>query len=518
MSETRIITLLVFGALVIAMFGIIGWAARRTRTASDFFTAGRSISGFQNGLAIAGDFMSAGTFLGTTGLIYLYGFDGTLILVAAIFSFLPLLFLLAERLRNGGAFTLAEVLSLRFPDPTVRAVTAGTSLVVSLLYLFAQLVGAGILLQALSGLSFSTAVIITGGLMTIYVAFGGMLGATWVMIVKAIILLFVGLIMSAAILSHTGWSFAALVADASAVHPKGIAFAAPGLLLPSDHPVDILSYGLVYMLGTAGLPHVLIRFFTVKDGTAARRSLGWAMAAMGIFFLMVVILGLGARLLLTGDAATLASGVGGNLVAPVLAGVLGGGLETPFGAICIALIAGVSFLTILAVVSGLLISASGAVAHDIFAGVVWRGRADIEKREPQMARLSAVVVGIIATVASMVIGTGFNVTFLLGLAFLVAASANLPVLLCALFWRDFNRTGAIVGLSGGVIASLGLIVASPIVLGAQAYLSLKYPAIISIPLGFFFCWLGTSLSKGKSDNFDALLVRTELGTFAKVEL
>ena len=517
MSDTRIITLAVFGALVIAMFGIIGWAARRTHTASDFFTAGRSISGFQNGLAIAGDFMSAGTFLGTTGLIYLYGFDGTLILVAAIFSFLPLLFLLAERLRNGGAFTLAEVLSLRFPDPTVRAVTAASSLVVSLLYLFAQLVGAGILLQALSGLSFSTAVIITGGLMTVYVAFGGMLGATWVMIIKAIILLFVGLIMSAAILSHTGWSFGALVSDAAGMHPKGLDYAAPGLLLPSAHPVDILSYGLVYMLGTAGLPHVLIRFFTVKDGTAARQSLGWAMAAMGIFFLMVVILGLGARLLLTGDAATLASGVGGNLVAPVLAGVLGGGLDTAAGAICMALIAGVAFLTILAVVSGLLISASGAVAHDIFAGVFWRGRDDIEKREPHVARLSAVVVGVLATAISIGIGTGFNVTFLLGLAFLVAASANLPVLLCALFWRKFNRSGAILGLSGGVIASLALIVASPIVLGAQAYLSLKYPAIISIPLGFAFCWLGTSLGKSKSDAFDELLVRTELGTFSSAE-
>ncbi|MBW9116436.1 cation acetate symporter [Rhizobium cauense] len=515
MADTRFITLLVFGALVVAMFGIIAWAARRTRTASDFFTAGRSISGVQNGLAIAGDFMSAGTFLGTTGLIYLYGFDGTLILVAAIFSFLPLLFLLAERLRNGGAFTLAEVLSLRFPDPVVRAVTAGTSLVVSLLYLFAQLVGAGILLQALSGLSFSTAVILTGGLMTAYVAFGGMLGATWVMIVKAVILLLVGAAMCAAILSHTDWSFASLVTSAATAHPKGFEFAGPGLLLSSAHPVDILSYGLVYMLGTAGLPHVLIRFFTVKDGTAARRSLGWAMAAMGVFFLMVVILGLGARLLLSGEAATLASGVGGNLVAPILAGVLGGGLETTTGAISIALIAGVSFLTILAVVSGLLISASGAVAHDIFAGVFWRGQSNIEEREARVARLSAVVVGVLATGASIAIGTGFNITFLLGLAFLVAASANLPVLLCALFWRSFNRTGAIVGLSGGVFASLALILASPVVLGAQAYLSLKYPAIISIPLGFALCWLGSTIGRERSDNFDKLLVRTELGTLSQ---
>ncbi|EIF32995.1 putative symporter [Burkholderia sp. Ch1-1] len=516
MKSNGALTIAVFACLVLGMFFIIARAARRTTSSADFLAAGRSISAAQNGLAIAGDFMSAGTFLGTTGLIYLYGFDGTLILVAAIFGFLPLL-LIAERLRNAGAFTLSEVLAKRFQDPALRGVTALTSLAVSLLYLVAQLVGAGILLQALTGFPYALAVVITGVLMIIYVAFGGMLGASWVMIVKAIILLFVGLVMSATILALTGWHLDTLMQQATAQHPKGLAYLQPGLLLPSSHPVDILSFGLVYMLGTAGLPHVLIRFFTVKDGGAARRSLGWAVAAMGVFFLMIVVLGLGARALLHGADAGAAAAVGGNLVAPILASVLAGGDGSVGGALAMAFISGVCFLTILAVVSGLLISASGTVAHDLFAGIVWRGRSDIERRERRMARVSSVAVGIVATLFSIAVGTGFNITFLLGLAFLVAASANLPALVCTLFWRRFSRAGAIAGLAGGLVVSVVVIVLSPTVMGKAALIPLKYPAIVSIPLGFVLCWLGTVLRPDADGDarYADLSLHTEIGLGAQ---
>ncbi|ERJ37739.1 MULTISPECIES: solute symporter family protein [Burkholderia] len=511
MNANGTLTIVVFACLVLGMFFIIARAARRTSSTSDFLAAGRSISAAQNGLAIAGDFMSAGTFLGTTGLIYLYGFDGTLILVAAIFGFLPLL-LIAERLRNAGAFTLSEVLSVRFNDPLLRGVTALTSLVVSLLYLVAQLVGAGILLQALTGFPYAVAVVITGVLMTIYVAFGGMLGASWVMIVKAIILLIVGFVMSVTILAASGWHLGTLMMDAAATHPGSPAFLKPGLLLPSSHPFDILSFGLVYMLGTAGLPHVLIRFFTVRDGNAARRSLGWAVTVMGIFFLMIVVLGLGARALLHGGDAAAAASVGGNLVAPILAGVLAGGDASVGGALAMAFISGVCFLTILAVVSGLLISASGTVAHDLFAGIIWRHLPDIERRERSMARVSSVAVGIVATLFSIAVGTGFNITFLLGLAFLVAASANLPALVCTLFWKRFSRTGAIVGLAGGLVVSVAVIVLSPTVMGKAALIPLKYPAIVSIPLGFALCWLGTMLGRDARapEQFSKLLMHTEI--------
>lgn len=516
MNGNRTLTIAVFACLVVGMFFIIARAARRTSSSADFLAAGRSISAAQNGLAIAGDFMSAGTFLGTTGLIYLYGFDGTLILVAAIFGFLPLL-LIAERLRNAGAFTLSEVLSKRFQDSTLRGVTALTSLAVSLLYLVAQLVGAGILLQALTGFPYALAVVITGVLMTIYVGFGGMLGASWVMIVKAIILLVVGAAMSVTILGLTGWHLDLLMQSAAAGHAKGLAYLQPGLLLPSSHPFDILSFGLVYMLGTSGLPHVLIRFFTVKDGNAARRSLGWAVAVMGVFFLMIVVLGLGARALLHGPDAADAAAVGGNLVAPILAKVLAGGDGSTGGALAMAFISGVCFLTILAVVSGLLISAAGTVAHDLFAGIIWRGRPDIERRERRMTRVSSVVVGVIATLFSIAIGTGFNITFLLGLAFLVAASANLPALVCTLFWRRFSRAGAMAGLAGGLVVSIIVIVLSPTVMGQAAWIPLKYPAIISIPIGFVLCWLGTVLrpDRDAAARYSELRLHTEIGVGAR---
>lgn len=510
------LTLGVFAILVAAMLGVIVWAGRRTKTTSDFWAAGRSIGSAQNGLAVAGDFMSAGTFLGTAGLIFLTGFDGTLILLAALFGFLPLLFLMAERLRNAGAFTLADVLALRFGGNGVRSAAAVATIVVSFFYLFSQMVAAGTLLAVLSGLNFAVAVLITGVFMTLYVVLGGMLGATWVMVVKAVLLLAVGVVLTIAVLAHTGGSLSGLTSHAAANSGTPRTFLRPGLLLPDNAPLsqlDIVSYGLIYMLGTAGLPHVLIRFFTVRNGALARRSLGWAIGVMGFFFLVVIVIGLGARALLTGSVATEASGHGGNLVAPILARQLGGGASTAGGDIALAIVAGIAFLTILAVVSGLLISTAGAVAHDLWARVIKHGSADAAKNEPKVARWTAVAMGALATAVSIIVGSGFNITFLLSLAFLVAASANLPVILLTLFWKSFTRTGAVVGLTGGLVVSLIVIVLSPTVLKSDPVITLHYPGIISIPAGFLCCLAGTVISRRErgTDNFAEMSVSTELG-------
>ncbi len=519
MIATNGFTLPVFAVLIAASCFVIFRASRRNATGSDFFTAGRSISGFQNGLAIAGDFMSAGTFLGTTGLLFLFGFDGGLIIVAALFGFLPLLFLLAERLRNAGALTLADVLSMRFDGRQVRAVTAVNTLVVSGMYLFAQLVGAGVLLQILAGWSFSTAVAVTGLLMTLYVAFGGMLGATWVMIIKAVILFFIGLLLCGLVLHHAGWSMARLSEIAAANSGKATAFLEPGLMLPGKSlrdVVDILSYATIYMLGTAGLPHVLIRFFTTRDGGAARRSLGWAMGVMGLFYLMLLVVGIGARAFLVGDIATAAGRGGGNLVTPILAGELAGGLQTVLGGIFLAVIAGVAFLTILAVVSGLLISSAGAVAHDLLAEVVLRRRSVSPRQEAVLARVTTAALGLAASVTTILIGPSFNITFLIGLAFLVAASANLPVLMCTLFWPRFSARGAMTGLLGGLVASLIVISLSPAVMGADAVIPLRFPGIVSMPVGILCCWLGTILGGRTADRtrFEHMQLRCELGVGA----
>ncbi|WP_329139863.1 cation acetate symporter [Streptomyces sp. NBC_01476] len=513
------LTLGVFGVLVLAMLAVIIRAGRRTRTAGDFWAAGRGIGSPQNGLAVAGDFMSAGTFLGTVGLIFLTGFDGTLILLAALFSFLPVLFLLAERLRNSGAFTLADVLSLRFRGEAVRGSAAVNTLVVSFFYLFAQLVGAGTLLQALSGLSFTTAVLITGAFMTVYVTLGGMLGATWVMIVKALLLVVAALVMSGAVLAHAGWDFNGLLHTAAARQPAGDAIRGPGLLLPHHHAldkVDIISYGLVYMLGTAGLPHVLVRFFTVRDGHTARRSLGWAIGVMGVFFGLIVIIGFGARALLDAAAAKEATGAGGNLVAPILARELAGGAGSAWGDISLAVISGVAFLTILAVVSGLLLSASGAVAHDLWTGSLHHNSEKAARQEPAVARITAVVMGVLATLGTCAIGSGRNITFLLGLAFLIAASANLPVVVLTLFWRRFTARGAVAGLIGGLLVSIVVIALSPTWLHGDAIIKLSYPAIISIPAGFLISFLATFAGRGTPDQdaWESMSVRTQLGVRA----
>ena len=517
-------TALVAFAIVVAVtLAVTYWASKRTKTATEFWAAGRGITGVQNGFAIAGDYMSAASFLGIAGLIFLFGFDGFLYSVGFLVAFLTVLFLLAERMRNSGKFTIADTLAFRLRERPARAAAALGTLAVVAFYLIAQMVGAGVLIQALVGIDFALAVIITGVFMLCYVVFGGMLATTWVQIIKAVLLMSATVVLTLLVLNRIGWNPIDLFNQAAARSPDKDKFLQPGLRF--DNPVDTLSLGIGLVLGTAGLPHILMRFFTVPDARAARSSVVWAVALIGAFYLMTTALGFGARAIL-GEAGEEPAGKGGNLAAPVLAQELGGGAGTVGGDLLLAIISAVAFATILAVVAGLVISASGAVAHDVWSNIIRKGR-DSEHEEVLVARIAAFAIGALAIFVAILGGAGLNVSFMVGLAFAVAASANFPALLLALTWRRFNTTGAVAGVLVGTITSVGLVVISPTVWpgpdaqgGAFAWYPLENPAIISVPLGFLACWLGTMLSRerGAERSFDELFVRSETGLGAEEAL
>jgi cation/acetate symporter len=447
LAEVNELSLAIFSVVIAITLVITYWAAKRSRTAEGFFTAERSISGGQNGFAISGDFMSASTFLGVTGLVFLAGMDGTLILVSSLLSFLVVLFLLAERMRNAGKFTTADVLAFRLRERPARTTAAINTLTIAGLYLMAQLLGAGVLIQELAGIDFWLAVVITGTFMMIYVVFGGMLATTWVQIVKAGLLLTCGFALLIAILIKSGFSISGMLTQAIERHPDGDAILSHGLLFPSDNPLNTISYVLAFALGTAGLPHILIRFFTVPDARAARKSVVWATMIIGTFYLIVVVIGFAARAYLS-DAAVEAAGTSGNLAGPLLAQEFGGGVDSVGGDIALALVSAVAFATILAVVAGLVISASGAVAHDLWSNVIKKGRT-VEGEEVRVARGASVTIGVISIILTIIVGAGTNITVLVALAFTVAASANFPPLFLALSWRRFNTMGAVIGALAG---------------------------------------------------------------------
>jgi cation/acetate symporter len=510
--------LVAFGVVLAITLLITYWASKRTKTATDFWSAGRGITSAQNGLAIAGDYMSAASFLGIGGLIFLFGFDGFLYAVGFIVAFLTVLFLLAERMRNTGKYTMADTLAFRLNERPARAAAALGTLSVVAFYLIAQMVGAGVLIQALVGIDFSLAVIITGAFMLCYVVFGGMLATTWVQIVKAVLMLSTGVVLTVLVLNRIGWNPVDLFNKAVDESPKGDKFLEPGLRF--SNPIDTVSLGLGLVLGTAGLPHILMRFFTVPNAKAARSSVVWATGLIGSFYLMTIALGLGARAIL-GTPGEAAAGKGGNLAVPNLAQELGGGAGTTGGDLVLAVVAAVAFATILAVVAGLVISASGAVAHDVWSNIVRTGR-DSEHEEVWVAKIAAFAIGAVAIGVAILGGAGLNVSFMVGLAFAVAASANFPALLLALTWKRFNTAGAVTGVLFGVISAIGLIALSPTVWpgpdGQGSPVSLENPGIISIPLGFLGCWLGTMLSREKPTerSFEELVFRAETGLGAEV--
>jgi cation/acetate symporter len=519
LAAVNVEAVVIFAIVLGITLGITYWASKRAQSAVGFYAAGRQITGVQNGLAISGDYLSAASFLGIAGLIFIYGFDGFLYSIGFLVAFLTVMFLLAERMRNAGKFTIADVLAFRLRERPARVAAALGTLAVAGFYLIAQMVGAGVLIEKLVGIDFSLAVILTGTFMLCYVVFGGMVATTWVQIVKAILLMTAITVMSAFVLTRVGGNPIELFNRAEA--QGGDTFSlGPGTFLSS--PIDTVSLGLALVLGTAGLPHILMRFFTVPNAKAARSSVVWAMFIIGFFYLLTTFIGFGARAFL-GEGGVEAAGTGGNLAAPNLAQFLGGGEGTFGGDLFLAIVAGVAFATILAVVAGLVLSASGAVAHDIWSSIIRKGQ-DSDHEEVVVARIAAMSIGIIAIIIAVIGGSGLNVSFMVGLAFAVAASANFPALLLALSWRRFNTTGAVTGVLFGVVSAIVLVVVSPkvwpgqdSVTGSPIGWTLANPGILSIPLGFLGCYLGTVLSKerGAERTYHELYVRSETGLGAE---
>nr|WP_264622282.1 cation acetate symporter [Moraxella macacae] len=511
-----------FVLFVLATLGITYWASKQNQTASDFYTAGGGISGFKNGLAIAGDFMSAASFLGISAMVFTNGYDGLLYSTGFLIGWPLVLFLIAERLRNLGKFTFADVASYRFAQKPVRIFAASGTMIVVLLYLIAQMVGAGKLIQLLFGLSYIWAVIIVGVLMMAYVLFGGMLATTWVQIIKAVLLLSGASFMAIAVLYHVGFSPEEMFRQATAVHEKGVKIMAPGSL--ASNPIDAVSLGLALMFGTAGLPHILMRFFTVPDAAEARKSVLVATGFIGYFYLLTFVIGFGGILLVTKDnphffetvvkdGKNVVQMIGGsNMTAIHLAEVVGGNMFLGF-------ISAVAFATILAVVSGLTLSGASAISHDIYAEVVKKGKAS-HKDELKVSRITVIALGIIA----VILGVAFeqqNIAFMVGLAFAVAASANFPVLLLSMFWDGLTTKGAVFGGFSGLFAAATLIVLGPTVWvdvlhHGSAIFPYKNPAIFSMPIAFFVAWIVSVSDKSAraaidKDGFDAQYVRSLTG-------
>ncbi len=467
-----------FLVFVAVTLGITWWAARRTRTAADYYAAGASISGTQNGFAIAGDFMSAASFLGVTGLIYSGGFDGLIWGIGGLAGWPLLLFLFAERLRNLGRYTFADAVSFRLASGPMRMLSACSTLVVISLYLIGQMVGAGTLIQVLFGLPYSGAVLTVGALMIFYVTFGGMIATTWVQITKAVLLLFGSTVLSVLVMAQFDFSFERLFSTAVQVHKRGIGIMSPGSLVTD--PISALSLGTALLFGTAGLPHILMRFFTVPDARAARHSVFVATGLIGYFYILIVILGFGAIALLAQNPAFLteAGGLrgGDNMAAIHLSQVVAGDLFLGF-------ISAVAFATILAVVSGLTLSGASAIAHDLYANVIRRGRAT-EAEVIRISRVSAIVLGVLAVVLGIAF-EGQNVAYMVLLSFAVAASVNFPILFLSLYWRRLTTRGALVGGSFGLLTACVCVVFGPTVWvdllhHAAPVFPYKYPALFAL--------------------------------------
>ncbi len=514
--------IIMFFIFVAATLGITKWAASRTKSAADFYAAGGGITGFQNGLAIAGDYMSAASFLGISGLVFATGFDGLIYSVGWLVGWPIVLFLIAERLRNLGKYTFADVAAFRLEQTPIRTLAATGTLTVVAFYLIAQMVGAGKLIELLFGLPYLYAIILVGALMITYVAFGGMVATTWVQIIKACLLLGGATFMAFMVLASFGFSTEAMFRAAVDISPKHDAIMAPGGLV-SD-PISAISLGLALMFGTAGLPHILMRFFTVADAKAARKSVFYATGFIGYFYILTFIIGFGAITLLMNDPSyfkVAASGaynkitdlIGGtNMAAIHLANAVGGSLFLGF-------ISAVAFATILAVVAGLTLAGASAVSHDLYASVIAKGRVP-EDKEVRLSKISAIGIGIVAIVLGYIFENQ-NVAFMVGLAFAVAASCNFPVLLVSVFWKGTTSRGALLGGFLGLIAAVVMVVLSPAVwvktFGFKAALfPYDNPALFSMTIAFVGIWLfsrvdASARARAERDAFEAQYVRSETG-------
>ena len=506
-----------FLVFVAMTMGITYWAASRTKSAADFYTAGGGITGFQNGLAIAGDYMSAATLLGLTAMTYTQGYDGYLYMLAFFVGWPCILFLMADRLRNLGKFTFADITAYRLNQGKVRTMAAISSLTVVCFYLIAQMVGAGQLIKLLFGLDYNIAVVAVGALMMVYVTFGGMIATTWVQIIKACMLLFGGTLVMLLALSQFDFSYTKLVTQATELHAKGFSLMTPGNLL-SD-PVTAISLCMGLMFGTAGLPHILMRFFTVTDAKEARKSVLYASGFVGYFFNVIFLMGLAAILIVGQNPEFFEGGEvggkligGGNMVVMHLAKAVGGNMLLGF-------LAAVAFATILAVVSGLALAGASAISHDLYARVIKKGSAT-EASEMRVSKIATIGLGIVA------IGLGIlfekqNVAFMVGLAFGIAAAANFPVLILSMYWKGLTTKGALAGGYAGLVSAVLLVVCSKSVwvnvLGNPAPLfPYEQPAIFAMPMAFLAAWLvskmdGSAQAQAEMEAFEDQFVRAQTG-------
>jgi len=506
--------IVMFILFVGATLYITYWASKRTRSRQDYYTAGGKITGLQNGLAIAGDFMSAASFLGISALVYTSGYDGLIYSIGFLIGWPIILFLIAERLRNLGRYTFADVASYRLKQKPIRTLSACGSLVVVALYLIAQMVGAGKLIQLLFGLNYHVAVILVGILMVLYVLFGGMLATTWVQIIKAVLLLAGASFMALMVMKSVNFDFNTLFAEAVKVHPKGLAIMSPGGLV-SD-PISALSLGLALMFGTAGLPHILMRFFTVSDAKEARKSVFYATGFIGYFYILTFIIGFGAILLVSPNPAFKdATGAllgGTNMAAGHLANAVGGNFFLGF-------ISAVAFATILAVVAGLTLAGASAVSHDLYASVIKNGKAT-ERDELRVSKITVVILGIVA-IALGILFEKQNIAFMVGLAFSIAASCNFPIIILSMYWSRLTTRGAMIGGWLGLLTAVILMILGPTIwvqiLGHEKPIyPYEYPALFSMIVAFVGTWLfsvtDSSLAgQQERERFRAQFVRSQTG-------
>ncbi len=522
-QELNVSAIVMFIVFVSATLGITYWAAKRTKSAKDFYTAGGGITGFQNGMAIAGDYMSAASFLGISGLVYLKGYDGLIYSIGFLVGWPIILFLIAEPLRNLGKYTFADVASYRLRQTPIRTLAAAGSIATVILYLIAQMVGAGKLIQLLFGLDYEVAVILVGMLMILYVTFGGMLATTWVQIIKAFLLLSGATFMAISVMAHYDFSFNSLFSHAAEM--RGIEVMSPGGLV-SD-PISAISLAIALMFGTAGLPHILMRFFTVGDAKEARKSVLYATGFIGYFYILTFIIGFGAIVMVYTNpeyldvAKQAVSGgypiLGGkNMAAIHLSHAVGGDFFLGF-------ISAVAFATILAVVSGLTLAGASAISHDLYASVFKKGKVD-GASEMKVSKMATIALGIIA----IFMGIAFeqqNIAFVVGLAFAIAASANFPILILSMYWRKLTTRGAVIGGSLGLATAVMLVILGPIVwvdiLGnAEAIFPYKYPALFSVIVSFASIWFfsvtdNSDEAKAEQEMFDAQYVRAQTGIGAE---
>ena len=507
-----------FVLFVVGTLFITYWASKRTKSAKDFYAAGGNITGFQNGLAIAGDYMSAASFLGISALVFASGFDGLIYSIGFLVGWPIILFLIAERLRNLGKYTFADVASYRLKQKPIRSLSAIGSLMVVLIYLIAQMVGAGKLIQLLFGLDYNTAVMGVGLLMILYVTFGGMLATTWVQIIKAVMLLSGATFMAFMVLKMFSFSFEALFVKAVEVHENGIDIMAPGGFI--SNPIDAISLGLALMFGTAGLPHILMRFFTVSDAKEARKSVFYATGFIGYFYILTFVIGFGAIVLVSTNPEFLdpiGGLLGGNNMSAIhLAKAVGGDIFLGF-------ISAVAFATILAVVSGLTLAGASAVSHDLYANVFKKGKSN-EKNEIRVSKITTVILVLIA-ISLGILFEKQNIAYMVGLAFAIAASTNFPVLFLSMFWRGLTTRGALIGGSLGLFTSVILVVLGPLVWvdifgNTDPIFPSIYPAIYSISLAFFATWFFSVTDKSinaveEKSRFDKQFVRSMTGIGAE---